>query len=164
MKKSAFYFSHDYYARMDPKLIDVQQKLGMEGIGIYWCIVEMLYENNGYLELEYERISYVLRSDSERIRSIINDFQLFTINDVFFFSKTILERLKLREEKSLKASKSIKTRWTGENKDTNVLRDEYERTSVKESKGKGKNKEKEIDVDNSPYQSLKKQILELREE
>ena len=45
--KDSYYFQHDYNARNDPKLQDVLIELGVEGIGIYWCIIEQLYEQGG---------------------------------------------------------------------------------------------------------------------
>jgi len=51
------YFSHDYNARNDTKLVKVFMKYQLKGIGAYWCIIEMLYEEGGYLlRSEYERI------------------------------------------------------------------------------------------------------------
>lgn len=50
--------------------------------------------------------------------------------------------MKQRKEKSKKAQQSVKARWDKEKKgDTNVIRDEYERNTIKERKGK-ENKEK----------------------
>lgn len=51
MAKDAFYFPHDAGARNDPEMLHLRRKHGYEGIGIYWCIVEMLREAN---EDEYE--------------------------------------------------------------------------------------------------------------
>ena len=49
--KDTFYFQHDYNARNDPKLQDVLIDLGVEGIGVFWCIIEQLYEQGGKLPL-----------------------------------------------------------------------------------------------------------------
>ena len=51
MAKETYFFSHDFNARNDPKLVAVQQKYGLEGLGAYWCIIENLYEQNGMLEV-----------------------------------------------------------------------------------------------------------------
>jgi len=78
MKKSTYYFSHDYHARTDGKLIKVMMKQGISGIGIYWCLIEMLYENEGSISInEYERIAFELRTNIESITSVIHDFALF---------------------------------------------------------------------------------------
>ena len=51
------YFSHDYNSRRDRKMIALSMKHNLEGIGAYWCILEMLYEEAGYMPIEdYERI------------------------------------------------------------------------------------------------------------
>ena len=46
------FFKHDLYARNDPKLLRLRMTHGLEGIGAYWCIVEMMYEQGGKILLE----------------------------------------------------------------------------------------------------------------
>jgi hypothetical protein len=120
MAKDTYYFSHDYFSRTDRKLVAITMKHGMEGIGVFWCLVEKLYEEGGAMPLEYERISFELRTNEDVIRSVINDFELFEHDDDLFWSKTVIDRLKLRKEKSEKARKSIEKRWEKFNTDTNV--------------------------------------------
>ena len=106
------YFSHDYNARNDPRLIKILMKHGLAGIGAYWCIIEMLYSEGGYLLLEdIDTIAFDLRAERIMIESIINDFDLFKSNGKKFWSESALTRLKIRIEKSQKASKSAKSRW-----------------------------------------------------
>jgi len=95
-------------------------KHGMAGIGAYWCIVEMLYEEAGYLPLEYDSISYELRIDTNVIQSIIEDFDLFKMDEEEFWSESALERLRKRCEKSDKARNSIQKRWDNYHRNTNV--------------------------------------------
>ena len=75
------YFSHDYNSRNDAKLVRSGMKFGMcQTLGAYWCIVEMLYEEGGYLPLsEYERITFELRCSNELITYLINDSELLTL-------------------------------------------------------------------------------------
>ena len=134
--KDTFFFSHDYNARADRKLVSVIMKHGMTGLGVYWCLIEMLYEECGYLPLEYERISFELRTDKNVIQSIVSDFGLFQIDTDKFWSNSILERLSLRAEKSEKARKSINTRWKRLKGNTNVIRPNSKRNTIKERKGK----------------------------
>lgn len=136
--KDTYYFPHDYHARNDIKL----QLLTMEEIGVYWCLVEMLYEENGYIKIElYERIANVLRIKYETIKSVVEDFELFEKDTTKFWSNSVLRRLKEREEKSFKAKESVKKRWDKYERNTNL----YERNTIKESKGK-ESKEKNIDT------------------
>ena len=42
------YFSHDYHSR--DHLRDVRKDFGLEGYGLYWCIVEILHEQGGSIK------------------------------------------------------------------------------------------------------------------
>jgi len=107
------YFSHDYNSRRDRKMIALSMKHNLEGIGAYWCILEMLYEEAGYMPIEdYERIAFELRTNIDTIKSVVEDFGLFKIEDSMFFSESALERLRQRMEKSEKARESVNKRWS----------------------------------------------------
>lgn len=132
------YFSHDYKARHDRKLVNLLMKKGAEGIGIFWCIIEMLYEDGGRINTsEYERITFELRSNYDTVKSVIEDFKLFKIDGEHFYSESVLDRLKQRSDKSAKARESISKRWKNST-DTNVIRTYKKRNTIKESKGKEK--------------------------
>ena len=47
--KDAYYFQHDANARHDPKLLMLNKECGMEGIGRWWCLVEILREQEDYM-------------------------------------------------------------------------------------------------------------------
>ena len=140
------YFSHDYNSRNDTKLVRAGMKFGLcQAIGAYWCIVEMLYEEGGYLPLsEYERITFELRCPNELITYLINDSELFENDGEMFWSNTAIERLKMRASKSQKARESIEYRWYRK-RNTNVSETNNERNTskVKESESENESKEKE---------------------
>jgi len=133
------YFSHDYNARNDTKLVKLFMKLGLEGIGAYWCIIEMLYEEGGYLlRNEYERIAFELRTDYNVIKKIVEELDLFVFDDEKFWSETALSRLNQRMEKSQKARESVEKRWKKYERNTNVKqsKNDSNTSKVKESKVK----------------------------
>jgi len=141
--KETFFFPHDYNARNDRKLVKLACMHGMAGIGIYWCIVEKLYEEAGFLPLDLEGIAYELRTDFKLVKSVIHDFELFQIDEEKFWSETAISRLKLRMEKSEKARASVLERWDKYKRNTDVVRPNNERytrkgktSTVKERKGK----------------------------
>ncbi len=106
------YFSHDYGARHDPKLLELQIKYGIEGIGTYWCLIEILYENGGSVpEVYIDRIAFELRTQSDRIASVLNDFELFYCEDGMYRSESIDRRLNERNDKSEKARQSALSGW-----------------------------------------------------
>jgi len=148
MNKNCQYFPHDYNSRTDPKLVKLAMKLGMEGIGIYWCIIEILYEQNGYVTLDnIEAIAFELHTECDRIKNVLQDFNLFKFKDERFFSESILRRLKERKSKSEKTRKSAETRWNKVREDdTNALQSQSECNAIKEKESKvNKRKEKKIE-------------------
>lgn len=119
-------------------------KHGLAGIGAYWCMVEMLYEEWWVLMLsECERIAFELRVSCEMIESIVNDFDLFRNDWKWFYSKSILDRIEQRNIKSEKARNSAEKRWKDKWIDANALRTQSEGNAIKERKGK-EIKEKKI--------------------
>ena len=59
----------------------------MKGYGIYWALIEMLREETSHkLELKYiDEIAFSLVVDDQDLKSVINDFELFVIDDDYFY-------------------------------------------------------------------------------
>lgn len=103
------------------------------GIGVYWSLIEYLYEQGGYLMLsQCECIADELHCDCDLLNRIINDFGLFKKDDKNFWSESAIKRLSMREEKSKKASKSAKIRWSN----ANAMRTQCDSYAIKEKKRK----------------------------
>ena len=119
--KERHYFSHDYGARTDPKLQKVLMKLGHEGKSVYWDLIEMLYENEGYLSCkEVESYAFALRTTADLIEKLISsEFELFRIKGDLFYSSSVLARLEIREEKAQKSRAAANKRW-GNKSDSNA--------------------------------------------
>ena len=133
MKQDTFYFSHDYNARQDPKIKKLIQRHGLCGYGIFWAIVEDLYNNANALPTDYESIAFDLRTNPDVIESVIKDFGLFVIDGEMFGSLSIQKRLDDRAEKSQKARDNANKRW---NKDANAMPPHSNRNAIKEKKRK----------------------------
>ena len=112
----------------------------MVGYGVFWAIVEDLYNNANALRTDYEGIAYDLRSDSDLVASVVNDFDLFVFREDFFGSKSVQERLDQRNDKSESARKSASYRWGN----ANALQTQSEGNAKKERKGKEIKEIKEI--------------------
>ena len=136
MPKDTFYFSHDYNARNDEKIKMLIRKHGMIGYGVFWAIVEDLYNNANALRTDYDGIAYDLRLHSDIVKSVVNDFDLFEINGDYFGSSSVQARLDQRNEKSLSARKSASYRWNKKEEDANALQTLSEGNAKKERKGK----------------------------
>jgi len=134
--KDTFYFSHDYTTRTDEKIKRLLRKWGMLGYGVFWAIVEDLYNNANALHTDYDGIAYDLHTDSDLIKSVINDFDLFIIEGDEFGSKSVERRLIDRNEKSEKARQSAFKRWNKSESDANAMQPQSDSNAIKERKGK----------------------------
>lgn len=159
--KKTNYFSHDSNARNDSKIISLRMKLGVEGYGIYFMIIERLREEADYISnKDYDSLAFDFRTTPEKVKSVIEDFGLFIFtDDDCFYSESLMQRMILKDEKSKKHSlggkKAMEKRWnntpdTAQNsKDTitnlpnsdnivitNLPNSDNKESKVKESKGK----------------------------
>jgi hypothetical protein len=91
--------------------------------------------------MDYEGIAYDLRSDSDLVASVVNDFDLFIFNGDYFGSNSVQERLEQRNDKIAKARKSASYRWDN----ANAMQTQSDSNAKKERKGK-EIKGKEINI------------------
>ena len=90
IRKETFYFLHNFKARKDIKLQALLAEHGGEGYGVYWSIIEDLHHNANELPLDYDCLAYHLRTSRDIVQSIVNDFDLFEVDeDTFSISRTI---------------------------------------------------------------------------
>jgi hypothetical protein len=132
MAKDTFYFSHDYNSRNDEKIKFLIRKHGITGYGLFWSIIEDLYNNANALRTDYEGIAYDYRLDIEFVKSVINDFGLFVFDGDTFGSLSVQKRLDERDSKSVKARESASKRWTN----ANAMQSQCEGNAIKERKVK----------------------------
>lgn len=163
--KKTYYFQHDYNARNDPKLQAVMIKYGLAGIGAFWCIVEMLYEQDGTLPItSISSIAYTLHADEEMLKNIVCKMDLFECNKKFFWSRSVRKRLGIINEISDIRRKAAEKRWKSskrsdakamqmqcksnakaQNNDANAMQTECKCNAIKEKEIKGN----DIKEDNS---------------
>lgn len=145
--KEVYYFQHDYNARNDPKLQDVLIEHGAVGIGVFWCIVEQLYEQDGFLPLKScKSIAFALHVESKVVESVVQDFDLFQNDGEKFWSKSVNARLEKRktisESRKLAAIKrwqSIQSQQTQCNSNANAMQDISKEKKSKEKESKESN-------------------------
>lgn len=155
--KKTYYFQHDYNARNDPKLQAVMIKYGLAGIGAFWCIVEMLYEQDGTLPItSISSIAYTLHADEEMLKNIVCKMDLFECNKKFFWSRSVRKRLGIINEISDIRRKAAEKRWKSskksdanamqmqcksnakaQNNDANAMQTECKSNAIKEKEIKG---------------------------
>lgn len=172
MKKTN-YFSHDSNARNDSKIISLRMKLGVEGYGIYFMIIERLREESDYVSnKDYDSLAFDFRTTPEKVKSVIEDFGLFIFSDDdCFYSDSLMQRMILKDEKSKKHSlggkKAMEKRWNNahqNNKDaiTNLSNsDNIVITNLHESDNKERKvKERKVNVIHTEEVSEEVEVIE----
>ena len=116
------YFNHDSNARNDEKIVALRIRYGAEGYGVYFMLIEMLQAAPGCtLEKDYKALAFDLRVSARRIKSIVEDFGLFTPTDggKKFYSERLIRHLNEAEENERKRSEAAQyaasMRWDAEN-------------------------------------------------
>lgn len=145
MAKDAYYFSHDSNARNDEKMIAVRMRLGAEGYGIFFMILERLMESSEYMSVkDYNIIAFDLRVDASKVKSVIEDFGLFVFTEdgKYFYSESLNRRMvpldNIKKQRSLAGKRSAEKRAKKDKNSTTVERplneNQTKESKVKESK------------------------------
>lgn len=115
-KLRSYYFRHDCNASEDDKIVRLLMKRGDAGYGLYWRIIETLSRADNYqMDCAYDEIAYMLRVKEEDVRSIVNDFGLFIVENGKFYSarlaKNMTDIVELLQKKSDAGKKGMVSRW-----------------------------------------------------
>tara|TARA_R110001592_G_scaffold84420_1_gene249621 strand:+ start:725 stop:1321 length:597 start_codon:yes stop_codon:yes gene_type:complete len=106
------YFNHDSSARTDLRIIKLRAKLGYEGYGVFWALLELLFtEENKLCVDDYSEIAFGLQTDPKILKQVIEDFDLFTLEDDCFYSKRLNKQIEEINAKSNKAKENASKRW-----------------------------------------------------
>jgi hypothetical protein len=133
MKSSTYYFSHDYNAANDTKILFLRHQLGMEGYGIYWYLIEQLANAGGKLPLELIPVlAMQMHCTDVKVNGVLMNFDLFTIESGEFWSHRLQDHLDLR----LKLSQSGKTGANNRWKNGGAIGEAIGEGNAKERKGK----------------------------
>ncbi len=112
------WFRHDIDSLTDRLMQRIMRKCGMAGIGVFWSLVEALYRADGYIEIDHiDDLAFSFHVDSEIVRWIVEESELFEVEEGQFFSERILREIQYRNEKSDKAREKANKRW---NNDSNA--------------------------------------------
>lgn len=112
MKNKSYYFSHDYNAANDTKVLFLRHQLGMEGYGIYWFIIERLADAGGKLPLELIPVlAMQMQTTDIKVKGVIMQFDLFSINEGEFWSERLNDHLGLRAKLSQSGKNGAISRW-----------------------------------------------------
>jgi hypothetical protein len=106
---ASYYFPHDTAARNDPKLQEVLIDMGVAGVGLFWCVVEQLYEQDNILPIKScKSIAFAYHVKEADVKRLIFDFDLFENDGVNFWSTSVEKRMQKRKDLSNKMRENAK--------------------------------------------------------
>jgi len=75
MKKDAYWFKHDSNASRDLKLMQIKAIYGLEGLGIFWSVLEVLREQKNFewSEKQLKVLSKIIDCDETKLQNFLND-------------------------------------------------------------------------------------------
>ena len=139
MKKT--YFNHDSVARFDIRIIKLRSKLGYEGYGIFWAVLELLFtEENKLCIDDYDSLAFGIQCDATILKQVIEDFDLFVLEDGCFYSRRLNNQIDEINTKSNKAKENASKRWNN----ATAMQPHNDRNASKVNKSKV-NKSKSIE-------------------
>tara|TARA_R100000700_G_C3150027_1_gene128986 strand:- start:114 stop:878 length:765 start_codon:yes stop_codon:yes gene_type:complete len=153
MKKT--YFLHESTSFQDYKIIKMRSKLGIQSYGIFWALLELLFNEENKLCIDdYEPLAFSLQCDPNILKQVIEDFDLFVLEDGCFYSKRLNNHIEDINTKSNKAKESAAKRWSNANakqtqSDSNASISIS--NSISSSKSKSKIKDRIHEFKNSVY-------------
>ncbi len=172
MAKDAYWFKHDSNARSDVRLVKLRRKAGLEGVGLFWCVIEMLRESENYeLRTEaIEDIAYDLRTTKEVFDELF-DCELLVKDELYFYSNSLKGRMvehdAVKEKRRIAGAKGGKAKANAKQKLANAkdnvanAKAKVEQTSSKPlANSTYKIREEEIRVDESIEDNKPNPILD----
>lgn len=122
--KDVYYFSHDSNARNDEKILMLRAEHGWEGYGLYWALIEMMFEATD-TSLYHSKIKGLAMSyniDITVLQCVINSAiteGLFVSDGEKFWSESLIKRKAVfhesRQKKSDAGKKGMAVRWGSDN-------------------------------------------------
>ena len=97
--KDTFYFSHDFNAFNDSKIVKIRRKFGIEGYGVYFALLEKLGNQSNYcLEYNIGDLAFDFRIDEEKFKQMILTFFevglfVYQKDENVFFSESFMQRM-----------------------------------------------------------------------
>ena len=167
MANNAYYFSHDSNARNDEKILMLRAEHGWEGYGIYWALIELMFESTE-TSLKHGKTKGIAAGhniDITLLESVINTCiteGLFESDGTCYWSESLRRRkqvlLELKDKKSKAGKKGMAKRWASDDEEEPEPYHSYNTVITENNKGKER-KGKEIKEINKEIGEKRKRFV-----
>lgn len=116
MNKDAYYFPHFSNARGDRKIKRVRKELGPEGYAIYFMLLEVLRDQDGfrYPLQDIDLLADDFGTSEQKVNTVISNYKLFSLDEnESFFSFKFNEYMQPYLDKKERARAAAMKRWHG---------------------------------------------------
>lgn len=119
------YINHKISNRSEYVFRKLIERKGAAAYGVYWYILEELYESGGKMLFEeIEPISKALCVRKDFVASVIKSFSLFQYDSESFWSDEVIEQIEKRQKIKDKRKEAANKRWVSEK---NIIMPEKEK-------------------------------------
>lgn len=119
------YINHKTSNRSEYVFRKLIERKGAAAYGVYWYILEELYESGGKMLFEeIEPISKALCVRKDFVASVIKSFSLFQYDSESFWSDEVIEQIEKRQKIKDKRKEAANKRWVSEK---NIIMPEKEK-------------------------------------
>ena len=115
-------FTHDQNARNDERLLNVRAHEGAEGYGIYFMILERLFDSEEFTCVrDYRLLAFDFRVSAGKVKRVVEDYDLFlfTPDGTRFYSERFARQMKEAEKaaqkRAISGKKGAESRWEKQN-------------------------------------------------
>lgn len=136
MSKDAFWFKHDSNASRDLRLMQIKAIYGLEGLGVFWSIVEVLREQKGYKweEKQVNILAKIIDCDVQKLNNFLTDckrISLFSFENGHIFSNRLIKDMKVWESKKKNRTKEERNENENGTDEEHKRREEERREDIR---------------------------------
>lgn len=111
---SRYILSHDFIPHSEVECL--KSDMGALGYGLLWSLIDMLVASEAYsIAVDYDRLACEMRCDADTLRSVVEDYALFTVTDGMFSCPALTADIERHHALSIKRSERAKkaalARW-----------------------------------------------------
>lgn len=161
IKKDAYYFPHFSNARNDRKIKRLRKELHTEGYGIYFMILEVLRDQDGFIYpmSDLDILADDLGTSEQKVRTVICNYDLFLVFEIegkqHFSSPKFNEYLEPYLQKSQRAREAANKRWSDNQRVSNAnayanALPEHSKSNADQNASKVKNSKEEYSIGENP--------------
>jgi len=96
MKENSLWFRHDANAGMDARILRLRSKHGLEGVGMYWLLIEALYQNEGYLPQDVIESLFNGVANAKQMLDTCLSVGLVLLEEENIYSQRLLDEIQRR--------------------------------------------------------------------